>query len=126
MAVPEDPIVLHPEADEGIDVEEPAIVQFLDRRLPEGEAVILPLQEGIDGGGVGVDFGENRIDGHADLGLLARRAAPARRGGLPCRGGGGSRFGVDEGRDRQVAERVAQERQFVGVRPAGRPRSAGR
>ena len=48
VAVLEDPLVLHPQADQRVDVEEPAIVQLLDGGLPEGQPVILPFEEGVD------------------------------------------------------------------------------
>jgi hypothetical protein len=65
-------LFLHPQAGQRVDVEEPAIGQFLPRRAPERKSIILTVQQQPHGGRIGVDLDDRVVDcpGHVRL-LLA-------------------------------------------------------
>ena len=90
VGVLEDLLVLDPQADEGLDVEEPAVVELLARRPPQRQPVILALQQGVEDVVVGVDRVHLGVDGgrHRRLGgdqmgqaVLEQPAAPVAFGG---------------------------------------------
>ena len=127
MGVLEDALVLDPQADQGVDVEEAAIVELLARRPPVGQAVVLPFQQRVELGGRGVDLLDLLVDGLGDLAVV-----PAEPGQSMRRRTSLSRWrritlgGVGGGREREVAERVGEERQLVASGPGPRPAPGGR
>jgi hypothetical protein len=63
VGVAEDGLVLHPQGGQRVDVEEAPVVELPAGRPPEGEAVVLALQQGVEGVVVGVDPGHLGVDG---------------------------------------------------------------
>src|SRR5207248_3944320 len=70
--------VLHAQADERGDVKEPAIVELLAGRAPEGQAVVLALEESVEAIGRGVDAIDLGVDGPGH-GLALGRQGPKSR-----------------------------------------------
>src|SRR4029450_581310 len=74
VRVGEDPLVLGPEPDERIDVEEAPIPEFSPRGAPEGQPVVLALEKGVERVRVGVYLGHGRIERRCDGRLLVAEA----------------------------------------------------
>jgi hypothetical protein len=71
----EDVLTLHAEADERVHVEEAAIPELLVGRLPVREAIVLLVQEVVEGIVVPVQFGDGAVDPGAGGGFLGAEAA---------------------------------------------------
>ncbi len=63
--------VLHPDPRQRLDVEKTAVVELLAGGAPEGQAVVLALQQVVEGIGVGIDRGHLGVNrgGHVGLGV---------------------------------------------------------
>ena len=94
VAVLEDLLILHPEADQGVDVEEPAVIQLLDGRLPVRQAIVLPFEQRIDLGRRGVDLGHGVVDRSGNVGLLLAEPGEQDRQDLLVAVPAGDRFAV--------------------------------
>jgi hypothetical protein len=75
MGVGEDAFVFGSQADQGINVEKPAVAEIATGRAPKGQAIVLTLKQEVEGLGVGVDLGHHRIDGHGRLRPLRQEPA---------------------------------------------------
>ena len=79
----EDLRLLHPQANQLVDIEEPAIVDFVDGRSPIGEAVRLMLEQGVQPvearsiAGDAVGDADRRLDVIADRGRVGHQANQA-------------------------------------------------
>ncbi len=89
VGVREHPLVLHAQADQGVDVEEAPVVELLAGGAPEGQPVVLALEQIVELVGIGVDLRHRRVEGAGDLGFLPERGGRAGRRAPPCRGAGG-------------------------------------
>ena len=69
----EDPPPLDAQADEGGDVEEAPVVELLAGRPPVGEAVVLALEQGVEGVGVVVGGGHRPVDGPGQVEVLVQQ-----------------------------------------------------
>ncbi len=70
----EDPPALDAQADEGGDVEEAPVVELLAGRPPEGQAVVLALEEGVEGVGVVVGGSHRSVHAPSQVGVLFQQA----------------------------------------------------
>ena len=70
MGLGEDLLVLHAQGHERVDVEEAAVVDLAPGRAPVGEPVVLPLEQRVDEGGLGVGLGHHRVDGLGHDGMF--------------------------------------------------------
>ena len=120
VGVGEDAILLGAQAHQRVDVEEAAIAEVAAGRPPERQPVVLPLEQGVQRVGAGVDLVDHAGDRGRDVGLLAQEpveelaqhflVAMALLHAEPVRGR----------RERQAAERVGDEGQRVRARAHGR------
>ncbi len=69
VRVVEDALVLDPQTDERVDVEEAAVVQFALRRPPERQPVVLALQQFVQRARIAVDLAQDGVDRLGDVGV---------------------------------------------------------
>ena len=65
--------VLDPQADEGVDVEEPAVAELTAGGAPVGDAVVLLLEQGVEGVDVGVEVGHRGVDRGPGVGAFVEQ-----------------------------------------------------
>ena len=115
VCVGEDLLPLHVEPDEGVDVEEAPVRKIPPCGAPEGEAVVLPLEEAVEGVGVGIDQGHGLVDRRGDgrsLVQQARQRAQEDAGVTLALADG---LGVGDGPGRQTAQSGTDALQLVGA-----------
>jgi len=100
----EDPAGLDAQADQGGDVEEPAVVELLAGRPPEGQSVVLALEQGVEGVGIRVGGGHRPVDGPGQVEVLVQQAGQVALDDTALVGGRGRR---------QPSERHRQAGQLV-------------
>ena len=79
VGVGEHRLVLHPQPDQRLDVEEPAVGELLGRRAPVGQPVVLPAQQGVEGVGVAVERVDLGVDRLGHLGRWPHSSASRAR-----------------------------------------------
>ena len=120
VRVLEDLLVLHPQSDERVDIEEAPVAQVAVRAAPPCEAIVLQIEQRVQRVGISVHVGDGLIDGGrgkrvvvqkttellAEHGLVAMSSADA--GTIGC------------GRPGELAEGVGEKRERIRARlPCG-------
>ena len=131
VRVGEDPLVLHAQADQGVDVEEAPIAEIAAGRAPERQPIVLALEQRVKRVGIGVELADHGIDGLGDL-RLARpeRASWSRKTSLSrCRRRTLTQsVAVDSGswpRASAMNARASDRQRSAAARRAGHRASAG-
>ena len=130
MGVEEDRLVLHAQGGQGVDVEEPAVVELPPGGAPEGQPVVLPLQQGVEPVGVGVDAPPPRRRRRPPRPAPPAAAGPGWPAAPPCRGGVPGRWPGRSGTTVAAGRRTwpgfrAPSTGSAGRRRPGRRRATG-
>jgi hypothetical protein len=125
VGVQENPLVLHAQADQGVDVEEAPVVQLLAGGAPEGQPVVLALEQLVELVRIGVDLGDRLVQRPRHLGLLLSEPGELPGEHLLVPMPAGDALAVGGGRERELAQGVGDEGEVGRVAPPGRPRDQG-
>ncbi len=113
--------VLHPQANQRIDVEESPIRQLLAGRAPVGEAVVLPTEQLVQFVGILIQAIDLVVDRRRDVGTgCAELGKPLLQELLPAMPFG-DRIGMSQHRVGQVAERTREVHEVPASRLIGCP-----
>ena len=116
----EDLWILDPYADEGLDVEEPAVVELLTGGTPERQSVVLPAEQCVEPVDICVDGGKFHVDRRGDLVVgLAEGLQFGAQLDLPGMAFGHHRI-VGYAHGRQCGEFLRNGRQLGRTRPPSR------
>ena len=74
MGVLEDLVVLHPQRDERVDIEEPPVSEIAIRAAPPCQSVVLHVEQRVQCVRVGVHIGDDLIDGRGHEGIVFEQA----------------------------------------------------
>ena len=119
VGVLKDLLVLHPQSDERVDVEETPVAQVAVRAAPPGQAIVLQIQQRVQRVGICVHVGDGLVDRGRDERIVLEQATEVlAKDGLvampPAHAGAiGRRW------PRKLAERIGQKGECIR---AGLPR----
>ncbi len=116
----EDLGALYPKSGQRVDVEETPVVEVLTGGTPVREAVVLPLQEGVELVVVLVHFGQDLVHRRRHLGPLVQQAGelPTDHGLVPVPAF--DALGVDGRGQGQRGQNLGRKEQVVGAAAPGR------